>query len=70
MDEKSEFPSASGLALDNEAAKDQPRIDVALEKPTDRVKDFREVEKGYAFDEDAHREAVRCLRCDLERERR
>ena len=70
IDEKSEFPSVSGLALEDEAAKDQPRIDVVLEKPKDRVKDFREVEKGYSFNEDAHREAIRCLRCDLERERR
>jgi NADH-quinone oxidoreductase subunit F len=70
MDEKTEMPVESGLALDDETAKDQPRVKVGLENPEDRVKDFREVEKGYAVDEEAHREARRCLRCDLERERR
>jgi len=32
------------------------------------VKDFREVEKGFSK-EQAYREAMRCLRCDLEKER-
>jgi NADH-quinone oxidoreductase subunit F len=68
-DEKTEMPSTAGLALEDEAAKDQPRIKLELEKPEDRVWDFREVEKGYAEFEEAHREARRCLRCDLEKER-
>jgi NADH-quinone oxidoreductase subunit F len=70
IDEKTELPVEAGLALDDETAKDQSRVAVDLEKPQDRVQDFREVEKGYAFDEEAHRESKRCLRCDLERERR
>jgi NADH-quinone oxidoreductase subunit F len=37
-----------------------------MEKPQDRVKDFREVEKGFSAEE-AHFEARRCLRCDLEK---
>ena len=69
VDEKSAMPSEAGLALEDETAKDQPRVDVELENPQDRVKDFREVEKGYAENTEAHREAKRCLRCDLERER-
>ncbi|MEJ2166035.1 MAG: FAD-dependent oxidoreductase [Desulfobacterales bacterium] len=70
VDEKTATPSASGLALEDETAKDQQRIRIDLETPEDRVKDFREVEKGYAGAEEAHREAKRCLRCDLEKERR
>jgi NADH-quinone oxidoreductase subunit F len=70
FDEKTETPLAAGLALEDEAAKDQQRIGVDFEHPQDRIKDFREVEKGYTFNEDAAREAKRCLRCDLERERR
>lgn len=70
FDEKTETPTRAGLALEDETAKDQQRIDVDYEDPQARIKDFREVEKGYAFDEDAAREARRCLRCDLERERK
>jgi NADH-quinone oxidoreductase subunit F len=70
FDEKTETPLAAGLALEDEAGKDQQRVGVDFEHPQDRIKDFREVEKGYAFNEDAAREAKRCLRCDLERERR
>jgi NADH-quinone oxidoreductase subunit F len=70
FDEKTATPSAAGLALDDEAAKDQRRVGVDFEHPQDRIKDFREVEKGYAVNKDAAREANRCLRCDLERERR
>ena len=44
-------------------------IDVELDKPEERMKDFREVERGFS-EQDAIREAVRCLRCDLEEERR
>ncbi|MEW6671591.1 MAG: FAD-dependent oxidoreductase [Thermodesulfobacteriota bacterium] len=70
IDEKTGRPSSAGLALEDESAKDQQRIDVGIEDPHDRIKDFREVEKGYASDREAAREAKRCLRCDLERERR
>jgi NADH-quinone oxidoreductase subunit F len=43
---------------------------VDLERAEDRVRDFREVEKGFPREEEVRREAKRCLRCDLERERR
>jgi len=69
MDEKTTMESKAGLALDDETAKDQPRVKIDFEKPKDRIKDFREVEKGYHGSKEAHREAKRCLRCDLERER-
>jgi NADH-quinone oxidoreductase subunit F len=69
MDEKTTMESNAGLALDDETAKDQPRVEIELEKAEDRVKDFREVEKGYSGAKEAHREAARCLRCDLEGER-
>jgi NADH-quinone oxidoreductase subunit F len=69
LDEKTTMESKAGLALDDETAKDQPRVDLELETPEDRVKDFREVEKGYSENKEAHREAKRCLRCDLEKER-
>ena len=66
-DEKSPRHTPSGLALDEEVSEDQPRIEVDLESADDRVKDFREVEKGFSA-EQAHQEAKRCLRCDLEKE--
>jgi NADH-quinone oxidoreductase subunit F len=58
-----------GLALDEETTEEKPRIEIQLEKPEERVRDFREVEKGFT-QEEAHREAMRCLRCDLEKDRR
>jgi NADH-quinone oxidoreductase subunit F len=67
IDEKSEFLSMAGLALDEEITKDQPRTEVEYEEAEERIKDFREVEKGFNEDQ-AHREAKRCLRCDLEKE--
>jgi NADH-quinone oxidoreductase subunit F len=69
LDEKTAMESKAGLALDDEAAKDMPRVDLEIERPEDRIKDFREVEKGYTGSKEAHREAKRCLRCDLEKER-
>jgi NADH-quinone oxidoreductase subunit F len=69
LDEKTTMESKAGLALDDETAKDQPRVDLELESPDDRIRDFREVEKGYSGSREAHREAKRCLRCDLEAER-
>jgi NADH-quinone oxidoreductase subunit F len=64
-DEKTAMKEDIGLALDEETAEEQPRIKIELEKPEERIKDFREVEKGFT-EEEAHQEAVRCLRCDLE----
>ena len=65
VDEKTTMREDIGLALDEETTEEKPRIKIQLEKPEDRVKDFREVEKGFAKEE-AHQEAMRCLRCDLE----
>ncbi len=67
MDEKTAFSSSAGLALDKETTQDEPRVAVDIEKPDQRVRDFREVEKGFSKNQ-AHREAGRCLRCDLEKE--
>jgi len=66
-DEKSIRHTATKLALEEETTEDEPRIDVEFEDAKERVKDFREVEKGFT-EEDARREATRCLRCDLEKE--
>ena len=66
-DEKSPRHTGSGLALEEESSEDQPRVEVGLEEAGNRIKDFREVEKGFTR-EQAHREAKRCLRCDLEKE--
>jgi NADH-quinone oxidoreductase subunit F len=65
VDEKTEMKEDIGLALDEETQEERPRIKIKLEKPEERVRDFREVEKGFSKEE-AHREAMRCLRCDLE----
>jgi NADH-quinone oxidoreductase subunit F len=65
LDEKTAMKEDIGLALDEETIEEKPRIKIQLEKPEERVKDFREVEKAFA-EEAAHREAMRCLRCDLE----
>ena len=59
--------AAAKLALEQESMEDKPRIDVEFEDAKERVSDFREVEKGFT-EEDARREATRCLRCDLEKE--
>jgi NADH-quinone oxidoreductase subunit F len=66
-DEKSARHTAAGLALDEESTEDQPRVEVGLEDAGQRIKDFREVEKGFT-EEEGRREAKRCLRCDLEKE--
>jgi NADH-quinone oxidoreductase subunit F len=66
-DEKSVRHTATGLALDEESTEDQPRVEVEFEDAGQRIKDFREVEKGFT-EEEGRREAVRCLRCDLEKE--
>jgi NADH-quinone oxidoreductase subunit F len=64
-DEKTAMKEDIGLALEEETLEERPRIKVELEKPQERVRDFREVEKGFT-EEEALVEAVRCLRCDLE----
>jgi NADH-quinone oxidoreductase subunit F len=66
-DEKSARHTATKLALEEESTEDKPRIDVEFEDANERIKDFREVEKGFS-EEEAYREAIRCLRCDLEKE--
>jgi NADH-quinone oxidoreductase subunit F len=67
-DEKTEMPAQAALALEEEESTEaKPRMPVAFEDAQERVKDFREVEKGFT-ESDAHREAMRCLRCDLEKE--
>jgi len=68
VDEKTSMKEDAGLALDQETTEERPRINIELERPEERVKDFREVEKGFSK-EQAYREAMRCLRCDLEKER-
>ncbi len=65
LDEKTAMKEDIGLALEEETTEEKPRVKVELEMPEERVRDFREVEKGFA-QEEAHLEAVRCLRCDLE----
>ncbi|MBW1763164.1 MAG: FAD-dependent oxidoreductase [Deltaproteobacteria bacterium] len=70
LDEKTAMVEESGLALDDESGEEKHRVDVKLEIPEERVKDFREVEKGFSVEKEACEEAMRCLRCDLEKERR
>jgi NADH-quinone oxidoreductase subunit F len=67
VDEKTAHDSDAGLALEQKTPEDQPRVPVSFEAAAERVKDFREVEKGFNK-EQAHQEAQRCLRCDLEKE--
>jgi NADH-quinone oxidoreductase subunit F len=69
VDEKTSMREDIGLALDEETTEEKPRIQVQLEKANDRIRDFREVEKGFTREE-AYQEAMRCLRCDLEKDRR
>jgi NADH-quinone oxidoreductase subunit F len=66
MDEKSALHLDQGLALEEETTEEKPRAKLAMEKPEERTRDFREVEKGFSENE-AWYEAKRCLRCDLER---
>ncbi|MBW1960521.1 MAG: FAD-dependent oxidoreductase [Deltaproteobacteria bacterium] len=65
-DEKTSMQMETGLALDEEKPEEQPRVQVELEEASERIRDFREVEKGFSSAEVACREALRCLRCDLE----
>jgi NADH-quinone oxidoreductase subunit F len=68
VDEKTALEQESALALEEETVEGQPRIPVRTVRPEERVVDFREVEQGFS-EEQAQREAARCLRCDLEKER-
>lgn len=65
LDEKTSMKEDLGLALEEDTVEEKPRIMVELENPEERVRDFREVEKGFTREE-AYREAMRCLRCDME----
>jgi NADH-quinone oxidoreductase subunit F len=69
VDEKTAMKQDLGLALEEETTEEKPRVLIDLESPEERVKDFREVERGFTEDQ-ARLESVRCLRCDLEREKR
>jgi NADH-quinone oxidoreductase subunit F len=66
-DEKSPRHTGTKLALEKESTEDKPRVEVEIEDAKIRIKDFREVEKGFS-EEQAYSEAIRCLRCDLEKE--
>jgi NADH-quinone oxidoreductase subunit F len=66
-DEKSVRHTSTKLALEGESMEDEPRTDMGHEDANERIKDFREVEKVFT-EEEARREATRCLRCDLEKE--
>ncbi|MFC1495191.1 FAD-dependent oxidoreductase [Thermodesulfobacteriota bacterium] len=66
-DEKSAMGEDNLLASDSVVVDERPRMKEKIESAKERVRDFREVEKGLTED-DAHLEAVRCLRCDLEEE--
>ena len=68
VDEKTAMKEDIGLALDEETTEERPRVRITMERPEERIRDFREVETGFSA-EQAGSEATRCLRCDLERER-
>jgi NADH-quinone oxidoreductase subunit F len=65
-DEKSDRHTGTKLALEKETTEDKPRTHMGFEDAKERIKDFREVEKGFT-EEEARLEATRCLRCDLEK---
>jgi NADH-quinone oxidoreductase subunit F len=70
IDEKSSRQEDTGLALDQEdETGERARAILEMEDAEERVRDFREVERGFGK-EKAESEASRCLRCDLERDRR
>jgi len=69
LDEKSSMRVEHRLALEEESQEEKPRAKQGMERPDERARDFREVEKGFD-EEQAWYEAMRCLRCDLERELR
>jgi len=65
LDVRTELREDIGLALDEESTEEKTRIKSRLLKPDERVRNFNEVEQGLNHEE-AHQEAMRCLRCDLE----
>jgi NADH-quinone oxidoreductase subunit F len=65
-DEKTAFKAEALLAQEEETIQAKPRMKTVLHTPQERIKDFREVEIGLS-DVQAHSEARRCLRCDLEK---
>jgi NADH-quinone oxidoreductase subunit F len=65
-DEKTEARTEALLAQEEETIGVKPRVKAEIHRPQERIKDFREVEIGIT-QEQAHREAKRCLRCDLEK---
>lgn len=67
-DEKTAHPEEIELALESENPADVPRVAVGMEDAEKRTGDYREVEAGFTMEE-ARREAMRCLRCDLEKGR-
>ncbi|WP_300675379.1 FAD-dependent oxidoreductase [Desulfoluna sp.] len=66
-DEKTEMAVDAGLALESETEGENPRVHARHTNPCDRIRNFREVEMGFT-EEEAVCEAMRCLRCDLEKE--
>ena len=69
LDEKSSMKEEHRLALEEETEEEKPRARLELERPEERTRDFREVEKGLDKDQALY-EAMRCLRCDMEKELR
>jgi NADH-quinone oxidoreductase subunit F len=65
-DEKEETPSESVAEALEEVVEEQNRVMMPTALPTERIKDFREIELGYS-EEKAREESKRCLRCDLEK---
>jgi NADH-quinone oxidoreductase subunit F len=65
-DEKEETPTESVAEALEEVVEEQNRIMMPTALPTERIKDFREIELGYS-EEKAREESKRYLRCDLEK---
>jgi len=66
-DIKTKLAEKTGLALEQEIQNDVPRVVTEMESAEKRVSDFREVERGFS-ESQVRQEALRCLRCDLEKE--
>lgn len=69
QDEKTHLHEATGLALDQDNGQEKRRVSAPMESPETRKQHFNEVEAGLTENQ-AIFEAMRCLRCDLEKERR
>ncbi|MFA4915846.1 MAG: NADH-ubiquinone oxidoreductase-F iron-sulfur binding region domain-containing protein [Syntrophales bacterium] len=65
-DEKVHVVDDVHLAAGEEMVEMKPRQKVPAHRPEERIRDFREIEKGFS-EKQAKEEAARCLRCDLER---